>query len=764
MSVSVFAQEKNITDSVFSIKEVEVLGSRSRQVELLNMDVPLKYIPLTVTKLNGEALERKNILNLDDAVRFLPGVTVTDQLGAFQRFSIRGTSDAVVAVNGVRDERSLMNNVPFGDLSSVESIEVIKGPASILSGHSVMGGVINIIQKKPTETFTANARITYGSWNIKQSTVGFGGKIYGPVNYRAHLHYSTGDGYRHVGADRFSGMLVLGAHISKTGYLEANVSFNDDRYRTEIGSAPIMPGDIYRTSDNGLLAKNADPNPFADYHTIYNDLANNKMRRRNIDLSMQYTQPLTEWMKLRERFTYGHSDLDYTAIEGMKYRTSTKPIYKWYYLNKDGKTKQYIELDSLQSGDPLCFNPDSKGYTNTLELTGRIRIGAIGQNYTLGWNHSFFDYTQYNGYEKGDVWGPGVKQMLSVKDPYLVRNWWDSKVSAVSIRQYVTNGIYLHDVIDINEQWKGMIGGRLDLYKYRSASAKTPDGRQHYNEEDRSEWKKVSTQAFSYRAGIVYLPASSVSLYLSASSYFKPQVRFYDPKAIYYDRNWNRFEPNAEGGQVFRPEKGNQAELGIRYTLNDMLEANASVFYIRKYNVVREGEETVIENGASVTKRTYAQVGRAASKGFDLDITFRPIPTLQIVAGWGWSDYRLLSSNIDYEKWPKYSEIVNLRATGIPRTTCFAYADYLISKGILKDMSFHLSATYTDRIYRNVRENLYYPSVFLIDAGIYYTIKKQVTLSFLVNNIFDKEYFVKRTVLGKPRNFMVSASYRFQAK
>lgn len=756
----IWAQQKNITDSIHTINEVEVVASKKKKVELLNMDVPLKYVPITVTKLEGVTLERKNIVNLEDAVRFLPGVTVTDQLGAFQRYSVRGTSDAVIAINGVRDERSLVNNVPFGDLSSVESIEVIKGPASILSGHSVMGGVINIIQKKPSDVFTADGRISYGSWNVKQSTIGFGGKIYGPVNYRANLHYSSGDGYRDVGSDRFSGLFALGAQIGQTGYLDANIGFADDRYRTEIGSAPIMPGDVYLSATDKLYATKNSLNPMADYHTTYNDLANNKMRRRNVDLSVQYTQKLTDWMNVRERFTFGHTDLDYSAVESMRYRTSTDPIYDWYYTNNKG-VKTYIELDSLQSGNPLCFNPDSRGWTNTFDLTGKLHTGFVAHNYTLGWNYSFFDYTQYNGYGDDDVWGPGKNQMLPLNDPHTVRNWWDSKVSAATIRQYITNGIYLHDVIDINEHWKGMLGGRLDFYNYKSATATMDDGRQHYDEVNRTDWKKVKTSAFTYRAGVVYLPIPSVSLYASASSYFKPSNTIFNPKFIYLDRNSKRFNPDEHGGQVYRPEKGNQAEFGVRYNMDETLEVNASVYYIRKYNMVKEvGTMDEELDGAIVKKSVMAQVGRAMSRGFDMDITYRPLPTLQLVGGWGWSDYRLRPSKVNLEDWPGYEETTNTRATGAPRTTFYLYADYTIPRGVLKNLSFHLSGNYRDRIYRNIADNTYYPSLFMVDAGIYYTINKQISLSLLINNVFDEKYFVKPTTLGKPRNFMASVSYK----
>lgn len=765
--------QKSITDSTFTVKNVEITAKKKRPaalreqpIQLLNMDVPLKYLPVTVSRLDGKTMERKHILNMEDAVRFLPGVVVSsNQLGAFQRYSIRGTSDAVIAINGIRDERTLLNTMPFGDLSSVEAIEVIKGPASILSGHSVMGGVINIIQKKATDQFTANASISYGSWNQKEATVGFGGKLIGPVNYRANVHYGTGDGFRDVNADRFSGLFALGAAIGK-GYFEGNISFNDDHYTIEIGGAPTMPGDMFVAATDKPLAAYGERNPMADYNTVYNDWANNKMHRRNMDVRLQYIQPLTDWMKLRETFAYGHSNLDYSCVERMQYRTSTEPIYDWYYIGKNNK-KTYVELDSLRSGDPLCFNPDNYSIVNTVELTGKVRTGFLAHNYTLGWSYTFFDYTQYNGYNEGDVWGPGLNQMLPLDNPHTVRNWWDSKVSAANISRYLTNGVYLHDVFEINDHWKGMLGGRLDFYKYRRATATIDDGRQHYEKENRTDWNKVGTTAFTYRAGLVYLPIPEVSIYASASSYFKPNTSFYNKDVFYLGADGKFFNPDDKGGEVFKPERGNQFEVGVRYELNRWLEVNASGYYIRKHNVVKKiGEMAVEEHGAAVNKSVQAQIGRAVSKGFDVDLTLRPVANLQIAGGLGWSDYRLIDSNLKHiptdEEWFDFSETTNLRATGVPRATFYTYADYTIPRGPLRDLSFHLSGTFTDRIYRDITNNLYYPSYYIVDAGVYYTLKKSITLAVNVNNLFNKDYFTNMTVPGKPCNFMATVSYNFR--
>ena len=775
-SASTLLAQRSMTDSVYTIGHVEIVANKKQalqdqSVSLLNMDVPLKFLPITVSRLDAKTMERKHILTLESAVRFLPGVVKTsDQLGAFERYSIRGTSDAVIAYDGIRDERSLLNTMPFGDLSSVESIEVIKGPASILSGHSVMGGVINIVHKKATADFNANASLSYGSWNEKEATVGFGGKLIGPLNYRANVHYSNGDGYRMVNADRFSGLFAIGMQVGKKGYLDANVTFCDDHYTTDIGGAPTMPGDVFEVATGNKFASSGERNPLCDYETVYNDLANNKMRRRNIDVVIDYKQELTRWMSFRERFSYGHSNTDYSCVEKVGYRTSSNPIYNWFYLDKKNN-KVYIEMDSVRSGDPLCFNPDNYAYTNTAELTGKFFTNIVTHNYTFGWNYSFLDYTQYNGYNKGDVYGPGLNQMLPVQNPHYVRDWWDSKVSAATIRRQMTNGIYLHDVLDINEHWKGMLGLRFDTYRYKNATATIDDGRQQYKEENRTDWKQVTTNALTYRAGLVYLPIPEVSVYASAASYFKPYNTMYDPTTIYIDRNGHEFNPDQVDGEVFKPEKGNQYEVGARYEVSRILELNASLFYIRKFNVATSIGEKSIPGEGEVTKvNIRAQVGRAASKGFDFDLTLRPVSTLQIVAGAGWSDYRLIASNMDWvstdDSWVTLNEDgkINIRATGIPRTTFYTYADYTIPKGVLKDLSFHLSGTFTDRIYRSIENKTYDPSRYIVDAGIYYTIKSQVTLALNINNLFNTKYYTmySATRLAKPCNFMATVSYNFR--
>lgn len=85
MMVSVFGQNqrKSITDTVFQLDQAIVKETIKKKVNLLNLDVPLKTLPMTVTTLSSDVLERKNILNLEDAVRFLSGSYGERSVGSF---------------------------------------------------------------------------------------------------------------------------------------------------------------------------------------------------------------------------------------------------------------------------------------------------------------------------------------------------------------------------------------------------------------------------------------------------------------------------------------------------------------------------------------------------------------------------------------------------------------------------------------------------------------------------------------------------------
>lgn len=82
-----------------------------------------------------------------------------------------------------------------------------------------MGGVLNIVRKAPVSKQSVYARLAYGSYYNKQATMALGGKLIGPLNYRASVNWQDQEGWRSNATKRLSGYLALGGHLTENDEL-----------------------------------------------------------------------------------------------------------------------------------------------------------------------------------------------------------------------------------------------------------------------------------------------------------------------------------------------------------------------------------------------------------------------------------------------------------------------------------------------------------------------------------------------------------------
>lgn len=779
MALIAQAQEKktytNFADTTFNLQEVVVHTNRKARPQVTKLDVPMKYLPLSVNSLEAGSLEIRGIRNIQEATRFMPGIRIQTSYGAFQQISVRGFDHAVMMVDGIRDERSAINNsYPIPDLSSVESIELLKGPASVLYGHSAVGGILNIVRKAPSERPTVNARLAYGSFENKEATLGMGGKLVGPVNYYANVNYADQEGWRNNGNRRFSGYLALSAQITPGDRLEIRSGFNRDFYGTEIGLPPIMSSDIYNTTDDQLYLHKNDMLPGLDREARYNN-ESDFMKNYGWNISGQYTHQFSEGMKLTDRLSFSADDINYFGTETLDYLESDEPIYNHYYW-KGPDEKRYICLDTVYLSYPLRFSHIAKTVSNSLELSGHFQTGEVKHNYMGGYAFVALNRNSYTGYNLGDdVQGPGLYSHISVYDPHSM-GYMTSKFSKATVTHHYANSLYLQDLLELGERWKVLAALRADFFRYLSASADTPTGKREY--ESHGSFNRIRNRALTYRLGAVYLPHPNTSLYASFATFFKPIRTFYQDNVVYVDANGERFTPT-RNEEVFKPEKGYQAEVGIKYDLNQLLHANASLFYIRKMNstMTLSNNYEMEVDGQPVTGRVIGQVGTQDSKGFDFDVTLTPTPTLALTIGYGLNDSKIrrmkeikdpeLAAAV-YGNDPQASKD-NLNSqegnwqANVPNQTFYAYGSYTIPKGVLRDLEFHLSSSYTGKVYRDAANSTWFDPYWITDLGASYTINGHTRLTVNINNLFDNSYYNQalgnQLVPSMPRNFQVAISY-----
>ena len=772
------AQEKdytNFADTTFNIQEVVATAHYKARPQITKLDVPMTYLPISVNSIQASSLELRGIRDMQEAARFMPGIRIQTSYGAFQQISVRGFDHAVMMVDGVRDERSAINNsYPIGDLSSVESIELLKGPASVLYGHSAVGGILNVVRKSPSAKPTVNARLSYGSYENKQATIGMGGRLAGPVNYYANVNYADQEGGRSNGNRRFSGYLALQARLGAQDVIDVRGGFNRDFYGTEIGLPDLMSNDVYSASDDQLYLRKNDMLPGLDREARYNN-ESDFMKNHGWNVSGQYTHTFDNGAKLMDRLSFTNDDINYFGTESLDYLESDDAIYDHYYMKK-GK-KRYICLDTVYLSFPLRFSHIAKTVSNTLELSGKASTGDVRHNYMGGWALVAMNRTSYSGYNLGvDVQGPGLYSHVSVYDPHSM-GYMTSRFSKATPTHNYSNSLYAQDLMEFGEHWKVLAALRYDFFRYLSTSAKTPSGKREY--EEHGDFNRIKNRALTYRFGAVYMPHPSTSLYASFASFFKPIRTFYQDNVIYVDASGWRFTPK-KNEEVFKPEKGYQAEVGVKYQLNQYLTANASLFYIRKMNSTATLTSSYQEEvgGEMVTKRVIGQVGAQDSKGFDFDVTVSPVSSLALTLGYGFNDSKIREmaevkdkalADAIYGNDPAASK-ESLNSTkgnwqaNVPNQTFYAYGSYTIPRGVLKDLEFHLSSSYTGKVYRNTANSSWFDAYWISDLGLSYRLPNNVHLTFNLNNVFDKSYYNQalgqQLVPSMPRNFQVAISYK----
>ncbi|MGP1615787.1 MAG: TonB-dependent receptor plug domain-containing protein, partial [Pollutimonas bauzanensis] len=116
--------------------------------------------PASVTVISKEELEIRNPADLLEAVRGEPGITLAPrQVGGRKTISLRGLEGrhVLTLIDGRRisatDDVVGHSDYQYSwlPMSAVERIEVIRGPMSTLYGSEALGGVINLITRKPTD-------------------------------------------------------------------------------------------------------------------------------------------------------------------------------------------------------------------------------------------------------------------------------------------------------------------------------------------------------------------------------------------------------------------------------------------------------------------------------------------------------------------------------------------------------------------------------------------------------------------------------------
>jgi len=212
-------------------------------VTATRQETSLKNVPQLTEVLMGETLQSTGAVTVQDALEMnIPGIEFSqDSHGANIQMQGLGNKYILILLDGERLAQEDRENIDFNRLNvgDIERIEVTKGASSALYGSNAIGGVINIITKKPTHPIQGSAlyRISkYGEQNIS-STLGTKSDL-----WSAKLSFTRkeSDGYvlRSTKSDQTSGQkkfedLSISPWLRITPSDKLQLDFQGNYYRYE---------------------------------------------------------------------------------------------------------------------------------------------------------------------------------------------------------------------------------------------------------------------------------------------------------------------------------------------------------------------------------------------------------------------------------------------------------------------------------------------------------------------------------------------------
>lgn len=179
------------------------------------LDLSPLQTPASIEVISGQKIRERGQQTVQEAItQNAAGITTIGSPGnGFGAYTSRGFA-GVNSVMQLYDGTRLFVGVntttyPF-DTWNVDRIEVLRGPASVLYGDGAIGGVINVVPKKPVAVPVNAARVALGSDGVKRLAVDSGGPVGENLFYRLNVSGNQVDGWLNQNGN-FANLAVSGS-------------------------------------------------------------------------------------------------------------------------------------------------------------------------------------------------------------------------------------------------------------------------------------------------------------------------------------------------------------------------------------------------------------------------------------------------------------------------------------------------------------------------------------------------------------------------
>ena len=717
-----------------AVSEVVVTSSRVRSLEQFTptgsrLNLSAKDTPATLDVVTSQTIATRGYLTAEEAADSLPGVTSGGTPGDLVNFHIRGFSADEIQIlhNGIYVGPSDLITRPTNTYN-LDSVQVLKGPASVLYGQGAIGGAINIVNKAVTfGDPKGEALFTYGDFTTSQEAASVDGTITKDVAARLDISYLRSDNYiKSAPSDSFDVTFsTLWRPTSKLD-VQFSVDYLADHPFPYYGD-PLVPSSVATNPQNGVVKTN------------FGDTLDKRTNSLNYDVSDYTIQSSQVFPQLLVKYHIN----DYLEFDNFAY--FFKADRHW----RNAETYLYDSSTGLVNRDRFFVDHQQDVEGDQGDLTVTYLIFGFKNKLNIGYDFSHLDFRRQRGFPNNDevsLTNPNPGQF----DPGVPAGGNNQPLAGVSPTFYNDPATFFEDIFYVTSKLKLVTGARYDYYSLDRQNFNpnaAGDGPGAFNPV--TSFKRVY-DPFTYRIGVVY----------DVNQYITPYASFttgQDPVST------DIFIVNA--GQNYSLSHSKQIEAGVKASApNNRADFTLAVYDIERRNVL-------VSNGEDASTTAGSEYSKGVEASGDIKIT----------------DDFVLNANVAYDEatFGKFSFVDEYTGYGIP----FPFQTGLINANG-KEMpnapkwESNVWASYThvfglpleigggvqyvgDRSgdYANDEKLLAYT---LLNAYATYSITPKIDVTVRGDNLTDKTFaqatdvnYEHQIVLGRPRYVEVDVRARF---
>ena len=520
------------------ITATRIRNAVADESSLQKLTQPIVDTPQSISTISTEDLADRGITNLNDALRMVPGISLGAGETSWQGNNVylRGfTTRNDMFVDGQRDYGYYYRD-PFNS----QSVEVLKGPSSILFGRGSTGGVINEVSKIPTLDPELSGTGTLSTSDIRRATV----DLDSPVSA--------------LGAGAAFRLNLMGHH--------SEVADRDTAKSDRWGVAPslalglgtptrMLVSYLHQSAkdvpDYGIPWFHGRPAPVdrANFYGFASDYLNTNV---NI-VTARFEHDWSESLTLSSQARYSHDTRNFRTTEAA--------------VPAGTAAATPISAITVSRNEFQGFSTDTFLQEQT-NLVARFATGLLSHALVAGVE---FGRESSEPTYITNVGVPGTNLAHPPEQTYTVAQSY-TRLTADTIAKTV--GIYALDTIEFGPHWQIMGGVRWDRFDADYTSTGYSPQRAVISNANVNH----VDQAFSYRGALVYTLGRGGSVYASFGTSF-------DPSAAGVESLISSARALAQANLNLDPEKNRSYEVGTKWSLVDgRLLLTGAVFRLEKYN------------------------------------------------------------------------------------------------------------------------------------------------------------------------------------